>query len=217
MRNLLNQRIEEISGPMTLLNESFSKETILDKTLSNSRFYKCEFKNIIFENVVFRKSEFSQCIFQNCQILRSDLTRTEFDNSSFTSCEFKQVDLSNGLFCDVQFSETKFEEILLVRLILSNLKIKTTTFGNLHFSEKYPVRIRKLNKVKEVSDFNSFQEAFSLENQKTQNLAILEKSCDLDDSFFQTKINLDRLIERNYKILFWVALAASGFLLVNLI
>ena len=62
-----------------------------------------------------------------------------------------------------------------------------------------------------------FQEAFSVKNEKTQNLAISEKSCDLDDSFSQTKINLDRLIERNYKILFLVALAASGFLLVNLI
>ena len=55
--------------------------------------------------------------------------------------------------------------------------------------------------------FLNFQEAFSVENEKTQNLAISEKSCDLDDSFSQPKIDLDRLIERSYKILFWVALA----------
>ena len=63
MINLLNQIIEEIDGPITLLDESFSNETISDKILSNSRFYKCEF-----------------CRFQNCQILESDLTRIEFDS-----------------------------------------------------------------------------------------------------------------------------------------
>jgi len=54
MRNLLNQIIEEIAGPIMLLDESFSNETISDKNLSNSRFYKCEFKNIIFDTIVFR-------------------------------------------------------------------------------------------------------------------------------------------------------------------
>ena len=48
-------------------------------------------------------------------------------------------------------------------------------------------------------------------------LPIIQKSCDLDDSLFHSKIDLDRLIERSYQIFFWVALAASGFLLVNLI
>jgi len=56
-----------------------------------------------------------------------------------------------------------------------------------------------------------------IDRHKKEMQAEEEKSCDLDDSFFQTKINLDRLIERNYKILFWVALVASGFLLVNFI
>ena len=92
MINLLNQIIEEIDSSMTLFNESFSNETIFDKILSNSRFYKCNFENIVFDNVVFRKSEFSQCRFQNCQILGSDLTRIE------------QVDLSGSLFDNVQFS-----------------------------------------------------------------------------------------------------------------
>lgn len=48
-------------------------------------------------------------------------------------------------------------------------------------------------------------------------LPIIQKSCDLDDSFFQPKINLDRLVERSYKIVFAVSLAASEFLLVNFI
>jgi len=65
--------------------------------------------------------------------------------------------LSGGLFDNVQFSETKFEEILLIGLILSDLKIKTTTFGDLQFSETYPVRIHKLKKLEEVSDLTSFQ------------------------------------------------------------
>jgi uncharacterized protein YjbI with pentapeptide repeats len=108
--------------------------------------------------VVFRKFAFFQCRFQNCQILRSDLTRVEFYNTNFTSCEFQQVDLSGGLFIQAQFSETKFEKILLIGLILSDLKIKTTTFHDLDFSEIYPIRIRKLKKVQEVSDSNSFQE-----------------------------------------------------------
>ena len=64
--------IEEIAGPIILFDESSSNETIYDKNLSNSRFYKCEFKNIVFDTVVFRKFEFSQCRFQNCQILGSD-------------------------------------------------------------------------------------------------------------------------------------------------
>ena len=132
MRNLLNQIIEEITGPIVLLDEFFSNETISDKNLSNSRFYKC-------------------------QILRSDLTRVEFGNTSFTSCEFKQVDLSGSLFTNAQFSETKFEEILLIGLILSDLKIKPTTFHDLEFNKTYPVRIHKLKKVREVSDSNSFQ------------------------------------------------------------
>lgn len=80
MINLLNQIIEEIAGPIVLLDESFSNETISDKNLSNSRFYKCEFKNIVFDTLVFPKSEFSQCRFQNCQILGSDLTRVVFCN-----------------------------------------------------------------------------------------------------------------------------------------
>ena len=42
----------------------------------------------------------------------------------------------------------------------------------------------------------------------------LEKSCDLDDSSFEPKINLDRLVQRSYSIFFSV-LAASGLLLVN--
>lgn len=45
-------------------------------------------------------------------------------------------------------------------------------------------------------------------------LPILQKSCDLDDSFFQSKIDLDSLVERSYQIFFSV-LAASGLLLVN--
>lgn len=130
MRNLLNPIIEEIAGPIVLFDESFSNETIPDKNLSNSRFYKCEFKNIVFDTVIFRKSEFSQCKcrFQNCQILGSDLTRVEFGNTNFTSCEFKQVELSGSLFTNAQFSETKFEKILLIGSILFGLKIKTTTY-----------------------------------------------------------------------------------------
>ena len=58
---------------------------------------------------------------------------------------------------NVQFSETKFEGILLIGLILSDLKTKTTTFHDLKFSKTYPVRIYKLNKVREVSISNSFQ------------------------------------------------------------
>jgi hypothetical protein len=46
----------------------------------------------------------------------------------------------------------------------------------------------------------------SVENEKTKNLAVSEKYCDIDDSFFQPKIDLNRLIERSYKILFWVVL-----------
>jgi hypothetical protein len=49
---------------------------------------------------------------------------------------------------------------------------------------------------------------------KREILPILEKSCDLDDSFFHSKINLDSLVERSYQIFFSV-LAASGLLLVN--
>jgi len=66
--------------------------------------------------------------------------------------------LSGSLFDNVQFSETKFEEILLIGSILSDLKIKTTIFGDLQFSETYPVRIHKFKKVRKVSDSNSFQE-----------------------------------------------------------
>jgi uncharacterized protein YjbI with pentapeptide repeats len=75
MINSLNQIIEEVDGLITLLNKSFSNETISDKILFNSRFYKCEFGNITFDTVIFRKHEFFQCRFQNCQILGSDLTR----------------------------------------------------------------------------------------------------------------------------------------------
>lgn len=59
MINLLNQRIKVVDGPMALLGEFFSTKIIFDEILSNSRFYKCEFKNIVFDNVVFRKYEFS--------------------------------------------------------------------------------------------------------------------------------------------------------------
>lgn len=48
-------------------------------------------------------------------------------------------------------------------------------------------------------------------------LPILQKSCDLDDSFFQSKIDLNRLVERSYTIVCSVILAASGFLLSNFI
>ena len=64
--------------------------------------------------------------------------------------------------------------------------------------------------------FLNLQEACSVENEKTQNFTISEKYCDLDDSFFQSKIDLDQLVERSYQILFLVSLAASGFLLLNL-
>jgi len=158
MKNLLNQMIEEIVGPIVFLDESFSKEIIFNKDLSDTRFYKCKFINIVFDTVVFRKAEFSWCRFQNCQILRADLTRVEFDSTSFTSCEFRQVDLSGGLFINTQFSEIKFEKILLIGLILSDLEMKTTTFHDLEFSKTYPVRIQKLKKVREVSDSNNFQE-----------------------------------------------------------
>ena len=49
---------------------------------------------------------------------------------------------------------------------------------------------------------------------QTQILPILEKSCGLDDSSFEPKINLDSLVQRSYSIFFSV-LAASGLLLVN--
>ena len=50
---------------------------------------------------------------------------------------------------------------------------------------------------------------------QTRILPRLEKSCDLDHSFFQSKIDLDRLVERSYTIVFSVILGASGFLLGN--
>lgn len=43
------------------------------------------------------------------------------------------------------------------------------------------------------------------------------ESCDLDDSFFQPRIDLDQLIERSYKIVFSVAILVIGFLLANFI
>lgn len=50
---------------------------------------------------------------------------------------------------------------------------------------------------------------------KEEYLPRLQESCNLDDSFFQPRINLDQLIERSYKIVFSVALVVTGFLLSN--
>ena len=74
----------------------------------------------------------------------SDLTRAEFDDSIFTTCQFKKVELSWGWLGNSEFSETKFEEVLLPGAILCDLKMKTTTFVDLQFSEKYPIRVHKL-------------------------------------------------------------------------
>jgi uncharacterized protein YjbI with pentapeptide repeats len=147
MRNLLNQIIEEVVYRASW--RIFSNETII-KNLSNSRFYKCEFKNIVFDTVYFVNLSSLECRISNCQILGSDLTRVEFGNTSFTSCEFKQVDLSGSLFTNAQF-RNKIWRNSLIGLILSDLKIKTTTFHDLEFSKTYPVRIHKLKKVRELA------------------------------------------------------------------
>lgn len=52
---------------------------------------------------------------------------------------------------------------------------------------------------------------------KEEYLPILQKSCNLDDSFFESKINLDELVKRSYKIVFSVALVTGIFLLVNFV
>lgn len=67
MINLLNQIIEEIDGPIKLFAESFSNETIPDKILSNSKFYKCEFKQVdlsgsLFTNVKFSETKFEEIL-----------------------------------------------------------------------------------------------------------------------------------------------------------
>jgi uncharacterized protein YjbI with pentapeptide repeats len=141
---------------IVLLDESFQMKLFLIKNLSNSRFYKCEFKNIVFDTVVFRKSEFLSVQISNCQILGSDLTRVEF-----VTLVLQVVNLSKltwAVCLPMPNFRNKIWRNSLIGLILSDFKIKTTTFHDLEFSKTYPVRIHKLKKVREVSDSNSFQE-----------------------------------------------------------
>ncbi len=72
-----------------------------------------------------------------------------------------KVNLNGSLFDKVQFSETKFEKIILTAVILEDLKLKTTTFHDLQFSEKYPVRIFQSKNSIEVSDSDTFQKIFA--------------------------------------------------------
>ena len=91
MRNLLNQIIEEITGPIVLLDEFFSNETISDKNFSNSRFYKCEFKQVDLSGSLFTNAQFSETKFEEILLIGLILSDLKIKPTTFHDLEFNKT------------------------------------------------------------------------------------------------------------------------------
>ena len=130
MENKFERIIENLEEEetLTLGDQTFLNEMILDKSIqcsildtltffevdfkrvdfTGSTFVNCEFKNCRFKDVILRKCEFWNPTFENCQIERSNLTRANFHKGTFRNCNFLNVNLRASDFSDFEFIETKF-------------------------------------------------------------------------------------------------------------
>ena len=164
----MNQTLTSIlktKGPqsLTISNQSFSGETILEEFFDSCFFHKvnfincsfeeceflgigfdfCIFEGCTFNNTTIRKSEITDCVFQNCQFIESCLTpKTNFFRTLFSNSQFSSVDFSFTFLSECEFIEINLNKIKLQGTCLVDPKTEKITFDELEFDKNKPMRIQ---------------------------------------------------------------------------
>jgi len=130
---------------LTLGEQTFLNEVILDEYIqcsilgtltfvevdfenvdfTGSTFVNCEFKNCRFKDVILRKCDFWNATFENCRIERSNLTRATLHKGTFRNCLFIQANLRASLFSEFEFIKTKFNNSNLDLITADSVKVWT--------------------------------------------------------------------------------------------
>ena len=163
MENKFERIIENLEEeqPLTLGDQTFLNEIILDESpqcsmlgtitffevdfkrvdFTGSTFVNCEFKNCRFKDVILRKCEFWNPTFENCQIERSNLTRANFHKGTFRNCIFIKSNLRASNVSEFEFIKTKFNNSNLDLIGARSIKVwklnqyieikKSSNFGDL--------------------------------------------------------------------------------------
>lgn len=128
---------------LTLGDQTFSNEMVLDTSIqcsilatltffevnferidfTGSTFINCEFKNCRFKDVTLRKCEFWNCTFENCNIKNCNLTRSNFSDGNFKDSNFINVNLTGSDFSNFEFIEIKFKNSKLDLIGVMSIKI----------------------------------------------------------------------------------------------
>ena len=145
------------------------KETLQNILIENEKNYGLKIRNQNFSNeIIFKKEIFTGILdpvnFSNCQFKTVDLLSNSFLNCTFKRCKFEDVDFGWSYFASCQFLEIRLNEINFEGTIMSDLKAINTTSLNLHFHEKFPMKLWKYNQLIKIKDSSSFDK-LSRDNQ----------------------------------------------------
>lgn len=102
-------------------NQHFSNESSLAEYIEWDALARISFVNCKFNNLSLRKCQFSNCNFKNfknCQIVKSDLSRAQFNDSSFGNCEFLKSD-----FDSCKLKRTTFFKSNLALILVEDVKV----------------------------------------------------------------------------------------------
>ena len=172
MTNKLNKFLANVPEPnefeistVSLVNEFFSDETILNDKVNisllsaskfknicfinndfyGSYFFNCEFHNCTFTKTRFSKAEWYDCTFINCQFDECFFTRTEVNTTIFQSCNFTNVDLIASTLYESTFKDCFFKELP----VMSNHTLTMVIMDSKFYKEKE----QKAISLNDESDF----------------------------------------------------------------
>lgn len=150
------------SESLTIFDENFLEDEIIDQTIDSCFFDKvnftdhlfqesdlvgvkfnfCSFQNCTFKNTEIRKSEFTDCIFKNCKFFECQISpRVNFFRTSFLNCQFSSIDFSLAFLYNCEFIEINLSKIKFEQTTIVDPKIKNFIFNQLEFNPDKPLRI----------------------------------------------------------------------------
>ena len=135
-QTLNNEEIEK--HVLNSVYESCNFNNVIFKTLSRTKFVKCNFsdcvfhqniKNCTFSNCIHKKSNFTKILLKDCVFTKTALHETVLMFSKFDNCCFKDGELSSNSTQQSVFLQNKFHRYN----FLPQTKIENATFSDSSF------------------------------------------------------------------------------------